>query len=182
MEQKTVAHTWLPKIYSIFFSRWLSKDKDFSLQNDGISVRMTEGWCACNNPAPYFKHATWLHQIYWTPIFLKPGSAPVGLSQSKTFIIIIMNQGLRSVSAKHAWKAIASMHVCHLDSVIRRWFLVLLYHGYMFGLVPNSWWILRPIYQNEFAEVIDHCWCVPLFSLSRRSLLYGVQLLSMARL
>ena len=28
------------------------------------------------HPPPYFKHATWLHQIYCTPLFLKPGSAP----------------------------------------------------------------------------------------------------------
>ena len=54
------------------------------------------------------------------------------------------------------------MHVCQFDYVIRRWFVVLLYHCYMFGLEPNNLWILPPIYQNEIAEVIDNFGCVSL--------------------
>ena len=49
-----------------------------------------------------------------------------------------------------------------------------IYHCYMFGLEPNSRWILRPIYQNEFAEVIDHFGCIsPVFPFTAFSVVRG---------
>ena len=74
------------------------------------------------------------------------------------------------------------MHVCHLDYVIRRWFIVLLYTIVSLASSQIVYGFSDLFTKMSLSMSLIIFGVFPQFPLSRRSLLYGVQLLPTARL